>query len=135
MDSGLATFGGAPESLSLRLSRRHAKIASCCAFLCRHRQGAPEDQAVAKRRDVAFGFDELDEPGTIADLAVENRAGETSVAHDELLVLAAAAVAQSDFLIAVVARLKHAGGKHIDAGDLQTRMGNRRDIRRRPVAA
>src|SRR5258708_30016646 len=106
-----------------------------CAFLCRHCQGAPEDQTVTKWRHVAFGLHELDEPRPVGDLAVENRAGETSVAHNELLVLAAAGVAQGEFIVAVVTRLKHAGGKNVDAGDLQARMGNRRDITLRQVAA
>src|SRR5262249_26439643 len=102
---------------------------------CGRRQGAPEDQAVAKRCDVVFGLDELDEPRAVGDLAVKNRAGEAPVADDELLVLAAAGVAQGDFLVAVVARLKAAGGKDIDTRDLKTGMGNRRDVRLRDVAA
>src|SRR5258708_17018909 len=106
-----------------------------CAFLCRHCQGAPEDQAVTRWRDVAFGLHELDEPRAVGDLAVENRAGQTALTQDKLLVLAAAGVAQRELLVAVVARRKHACGKHIDAGDLQARMGNRRDIALRQVAA
>src|SRR5882672_2589326 len=106
-----------------------------CAFLCRHCQGAPEDQAVTKRRDVAFGLHERDEPRAVGDLAVENRAGQTALTQNELLVLAAPGVAQGELLVAVVARFKHAGGKNVDAGDLQAGMENGRDIRLRAVAA
>src|SRR5215470_13645755 len=110
------------------LARKPEQRASW-AVLCRHRQGAPEHQAVAKRRDFAFGVDELDEPRAVGDFAVENCADKASIAQDELLVLAAAGVAQRDFLVAIVARLKHAGGKHVDPRDLQARVRRRRHVR------
>src|SRR5258708_11682985 len=95
-----------------------------CAFLCCHCQSPPEDQAVAKRRDVAFGFHEFDEPRAVGDLAVENRAGETSVAHNELLVLAAAGVAHGELVVALIARLKPPAGKTIAPRVPPARMGS-----------
>src|SRR5258707_8868727 len=106
-----------------------------CAFLCCHCQSSPEDHAVTKWRDVPFGLHERDEPRAVGDLAVENRAGQTALTQNELLVLAAPGVAQGELLVAVVARFKHAGGKNVDAGELQARMENGRDIRLRAVAA
>src|SRR5260370_28326443 len=98
-----------------------------CAFLCCHCQGAPEDQAVTKWRDVAFGFHELDKPRAVGDLAVENRAGQTALTQNKLLVLAAAGVAKGKFVVAVIARLKHPCRTNLDARDLQARMRNTRD--------
>ena len=74
---------------------------------------------------------QLEIPGAVGDIAVQHRADQLVVAHHELLVDAAAVVAQRDLVVGFVGRHQRAGREHIDAGDLEA--GGQR-LRRRHSA-
>src|SRR3954469_6767551 len=64
------------------------------------------------------GADQFKVPERVADIADQNRAGQSSVRYHEFLVGAAIEIAEHDLLTALSPH-EIARGEHTDAGDLQ----------------
>ena len=97
-------------------------------------EGATEHKLIAKGRHIGLFAHQLDIPGPVDDMAIEDAADDPVIAQDHLLVNAAPCIMQRDFLVGFVGRGERPGGEHVDASDLEAGEDGRRDIDRRVVA-
>ncbi len=81
-------------------------------------EGLTENQRLAQVRDVGALLEQVEIPGAVGGIAVENGAYDLVVAQNDALVDAARRVAQHHFVIDV-AFGEIAGREQIDAGDLE----------------
>ena len=81
-------------------------------------EGLTKDQQVANVGDVLALPEQVEIPAAIRRVAIEHGADDAVVLHDHALVDAARGIAQDDVLAPVAAR-EIAGGKDVEAGDLE----------------
>ena len=95
--------------------------------------GLTEDQGVAQFRDIRLLAQEIEEPGSVAGLAVEDGADDAVLLEHEALVDAPRGIAQDDVL-PILGLAEIAGREQVDARDLQLGRGDRAGIGGRLVA-
>ncbi len=85
--------------------------------------GLAENQGFAHGGNIGGLLHQIEEPRPIRRLAVKHRTDDAVFFQDEALIDAGRGVSQHDFL-AVVAFCEIAGGKQVDAGDLELRVSD-----------